>query len=84
VARIEGAVRRNRSSSKSKNEQLTHEYTLCMVVCMRTNTVIDDALLSEAMEHSHSRTKRGLIEEVLHTFIRVKVAEKNRKTMCAV
>jgi Arc/MetJ family transcription regulator len=51
---------------------------------MRTNTVIDDALLSEAMEHSHSRTKRGLIEEVLHTFIRVKVAEKNRKTMCAV
>ncbi len=48
-------------------------------MCMRTNIVIDDALLSEAMEYSHSRTKRGLIEEALHTFVRVKVAEKKQE-----
>ena len=48
-------------------------------MCMRTNIVIDDELMREAMELSHARTKRGLVEEALHTFIRVKSLEKKRQ-----
>ncbi len=48
-------------------------------MCMRTNIVIDDELLREALEYSHARTKRGLIEEALHTYIRIKAVEKKRE-----
>ena len=47
---------------------------------MRTNVVLDDALVDEAMRYSNARTKRGLIEEALTTFVRVKNEEKRRAT----
>ncbi len=46
---------------------------------MRTNIVLDDELVREAMEYSTARTKRSLIEEALHAFIRLRAAEKRRQ-----
>ena len=53
---------------------------MCIVMCMRTNIVIDDELMREAMEYSTARTKRSLIEEALHTFISVHATEKRRES----
>ena len=39
---------------------------------MRTNIVIDDELLNEAFSLSNARTKKGLIDEALREFIRLK------------
>ena len=48
--------------------------------CMRTNIVLNDDLLREAMRHSRARTKRALVEEALATFVAVKGAEARRAT----
>ena len=47
---------------------------------MRTNIVLNDDLVREAMQYATARTKRALIEEALQTFVQVKVAEKRRRT----
>ena len=47
---------------------------------MRTNIVLDDDLVREAMRHSRARTKRALVEEALATFVTVKTAEARRAT----
>lgn len=39
---------------------------------MRTNIVIDDALLEEAFSVSRARTKKDLIHEALRELIRIK------------
>lgn len=39
---------------------------------MRTNIVIDDALLKEAFSFSQSKTKKDIIHEALREFIRLK------------
>ena len=49
-----------------------------MIWCMRTNIVLDDDLLREAMRHSGARTKRALVQEALTTFVRLKSAEARR------
>ena len=49
-------------------------------MCMRTNIVLDDDLLREAMRHSGARTKRALVAEALATFVAVKGAEARRAT----
>ena len=45
---------------------------------MRTNIELDDELVAEARKYSHARTKRGLVEEALTTFVRVKAEERRR------
>ena len=45
-------------------------------MCMRTNIVLDDDLIREAMRYSHARTRRSLIEEALKIFIVTKSAEQ--------
>jgi len=47
---------------------------------MRTNIVLNDDLVTEAMRYSRAKTKRGLVEEALETFVRVKEDEKRRAT----
>ena len=47
---------------------------------MRTNVVLNDDLISEAMQYTSARSKRALIEEALRTFVAVKAAEKRRRT----
>ena len=47
---------------------------------MRTNVVLNDELVSEAMKYTSARTKRALIEEALRTFVDVKAAERRRLT----
>jgi Arc/MetJ family transcription regulator len=47
---------------------------------MRTNIVLDDDLVQEAMRHSDARTKRALVDEALRTFIRVKTEEELRQS----
>lgn len=39
---------------------------------MRTNVVIDDKLMAEAMQASGLPTKKAVIEEALRTFVRLK------------
>ncbi|MGH9366335.1 MAG: type II toxin-antitoxin system VapB family antitoxin [Thermoanaerobaculia bacterium] len=39
---------------------------------MRTNIVLDDALLEEAFRHSGAKTKKGLVHEALRELIRVR------------
>ena len=47
---------------------------------MRTNVVLNDDLVREAMQYTSVRTKRALIEEALRTFVDVKSEEKRRRT----
>ena len=47
---------------------------------MRTNVVLNDDLISEAMQYTSARSKRALIEEALRTFVAVKAEEKRRRT----
>jgi len=51
-----------------------------MMVCMRTNIVLNDELLREAARYGKGRTKRALVEEALETFVAVKSAERRRAT----
>ena len=44
---------------------------------MRTNIVLDDNLIAEAMKYSKARSKRGVVKEALATYITVK-AEQQR------
>lgn len=46
---------------------------------MRTNIVIDDELMSEAMNLSHLKTKKAVIEKSLQLLIQVKQQENIRK-----
>ena len=39
---------------------------------MRTNIVLDDALVEKAFRHSEARTKKGLVDEALRELIRVR------------
>lgn len=45
---------------------------------MRTNIVIDDALLSEALSCTGLPTKKAVIEEALRTLVRLKSQEQVR------
>jgi Arc/MetJ family transcription regulator len=47
---------------------------------MRTNIVLNDELLEEAMKYSRARSKRGLVEEALATYVAVKDKERRRAT----
>jgi Arc/MetJ family transcription regulator len=47
---------------------------------MRTNIVLNDDLMREAMQYASARTKRALIEEALRTYVEVKAAEQRRRT----
>jgi Arc/MetJ family transcription regulator len=47
---------------------------------MRTNIVLNDELVEEAMKYTSTRTRRGLVEEALRTFVEVKSAELRRHT----
>jgi Arc/MetJ family transcription regulator len=46
---------------------------------VRTNIVLDDALVAEAMERTGIKTKRAVIEEALKTLVRLKRQEEIRK-----
>ena len=45
---------------------------------MRTNVVIDDELMTAALESSGLKTKRAVIEEGLRTLVRLKEQEQVR------
>lgn len=47
-----------------------------MIPCMRTNLVLNDELLDEAMRVSGERSKRAVVEEALRVYVRVKAAER--------
>ena len=48
----------------------------CIFRCMRTNIVLNDELMHEAMRYSRSRSKTGLVEEALNLFVTVKAREQ--------
>jgi Arc/MetJ family transcription regulator len=50
---------------------------------MRTNIVLNDELVREAMRYSKSKTKRALVEEALITLVRVRAEERRRATYSA-
>jgi Arc/MetJ family transcription regulator len=45
---------------------------------MRTNVVIDDELMAEALESTGLNTKKAVIEEALRTLVRLKRQERAR------
>jgi Arc/MetJ family transcription regulator len=45
---------------------------------MRTNIVIDDELMAEALEASGLKTKKAVVEEALRTLVRLKRQERVR------
>ena len=45
---------------------------------MRTNVVIDDELMAQAMEFTGLKTKKAVIEEALRTLVRLKAQEQVR------
>jgi Arc/MetJ family transcription regulator len=54
------------------------DYTHHAVGDVRTNIVIDDRLMSEAMRLSGARTKRQVVEESLRLMVRLKKQERVR------
>jgi len=46
---------------------------------MRTNIVVDDNLMAEALQLSDTKTKKGVVENALKLFVQVKRQEKIRK-----
>jgi Arc/MetJ family transcription regulator len=51
-----------------------------MLKCMRTNIVLDDELVREAMRYSKAKTKRALVEDALRTLVRVRTEENRRSS----
>lgn len=47
---------------------------------MRTNIVLNDDLIAEAMRYSGAQTKRALVEEALATFVEVRSAAERDKS----
>jgi Arc/MetJ family transcription regulator len=45
---------------------------------MRTNVVIDETLMAEAMKYTGLSTKKAVIEEALRTLVRLKAQEQVR------
>jgi len=46
---------------------------------MRTNIVIDDSLMEEALKHSDHKTKKDTVEEALKLFITIKGQSEIKK-----
>ena len=57
---------------------MTDPYTMCMIMCMRTNIDLPEELLAEAGRFAHGRTKKAIVEEALKAFIQSKTAEARR------
>jgi len=53
-------------------------YTHHVVSDVRTNIVIDDRLMAEAMRLSGARTKRQVVEESLRLMVRLRKQERVR------
>ena len=49
-------------------------------MCMRTNIVLNDSLVEEAMRYSGARSRRELVEEALTTYVAVKAEEARRRS----
>ena len=52
----------------------------CMVMCMRTNIVLNDQLVDQALKYSHARSKRAVVEEALQTYVDMKEQEMKRES----
>ncbi len=50
------------------------------MVCMRTNIVLNDELVEEAMKYSQAKSKRGVVEEALAAYVALKDKERRRAT----
>jgi Arc/MetJ family transcription regulator len=46
---------------------------------MRTNVVIDETLMAEAMKYTGLHTKKAVIEEALRTLVRLRSQERIRR-----
>ena len=49
-----------------------------MFWCMRTNVVLNEDLIEEAMKYSTARSRSALIEEALRAFVQSRAAERKR------
>ena len=49
-------------------------------MCMRTNIVLNDKLIREALRYSQARSKRGVVEEALETYVAVKEQEIKKQS----
>ena len=51
---------------------------MCIVMCMRTNIVLNDDLIAKAMTLSKAHSKRGVVEEALTAYVAMKNDERQR------
>jgi Arc/MetJ family transcription regulator len=51
-----------------------------MIACVRTNLVVNDELLAEALRIHGGGSKRAVVEAALRTFVEVKTAERRRQS----
>ncbi len=68
------------SSSNAAVHDLTDTYTMCIVMCMRTNIDLPDKLLTEAGRFARGRTKKAIVEEALKAFIESRSLEARRRS----
>lgn len=47
---------------------------------MRTNIVLNEELIEEAMKYSTAQSKTALIEEALRLFVKARAAERRRES----
>ena len=55
---------------------------MCIVMCMRTNIVLNDELIAKAMKLSQFKSKRGVVEEALTAYVTMKNEERQRLAYC--
>ena len=58
--------------------QCVYLQNILHILLMRTNIVIDDALMEKALEVSNAKTKKDVVEEALSLLIRLKQQMKLR------
>ena len=46
---------------------------MCMIMCMRTNIVLDEKLVKRAMKYSSKPTRRAAVHEALEVYVASKV-----------
>ncbi|MEA1933354.1 MAG: type II toxin-antitoxin system VapB family antitoxin [Thermodesulfobacteriota bacterium] len=59
--------------------KLQTDYTLFKEAKMRTNIVVDDNLMAEALKLSNIKTKRGVVDKALKLLVQVKKQEAIRE-----
>jgi Arc/MetJ family transcription regulator len=77
ASRRRSALEQREESPAAQAEQKNTRW--CILMCMRTNIVLNDELLAEAMRYSGGRSKRAVVDEALRLYVEMKAAAQRRQ-----